>query len=103
MPVPGVAAASGNSLHTLRGDAVAHGDSNADGCAGATVGGARYGVGGGCVRSHGDGTVVTACGPHITTGAARGERGALVTVDISVAGNGHYRDRLDGEVQGVHL
>ena len=100
VPVPGVAAASGNSLHTLRGDAVAHGDGDAGGLAGAPVGKAGHGVGGGGGGCHGDGTVVCARGPYIAAGAARGERGALVAVDISVAGNGHDRDGLDGEVQG---
>ena len=43
---------------------------------------------------------MTPSGPGVAAGAACGERGTLVAVYVSVAGNGHHRDGLDGEVQG---
>ena len=103
VPVPSVAAAGSDGLHTLSRYAGTHVDGDAGRCTGAAIRGAGDKVGGSSGGRHGDGTGVGARGPGVAAGTAGGERGAFVAVDVIVARNGYHGNGLDGEVQGVHL
>ena len=98
--VPGVTFASRDGLHALRRNAGPYDDS--DGCrlAAASVGGSSHGIGGRGGRCDSDGAVVTAVGPDIGIGTVSRECGVLIEMYESVARYAHYRNGLDGQMQG---
>ena len=98
MSVPGVAAAGGDGLHALRGDAVFNVDGDADRLTGTPVvepcdgvSGCRCWIG---YETRGTQTIA----PDVGSGTRGHNEGALVEVYDGVAGDGYHGDGRDGEV-----